>query len=142
MAASFDNIVATWLVVAALLLLNVAAYRFFFSPISDVPGPFGASVTRLWHVFHIFKGDNNLQAIALHEKHGHFVRIAPDEVSVSHPDGPRLILQAPLRKASHAAFSILVPMMTGKSRLDGTACSRYLIIASSLQCLLWIPRRK
>lgn len=31
---------------------------------------------------------------------GHFVRIAPNEVSVSHPDGIKKILLMPLRKVS------------------------------------------
>lgn len=31
---------------------------------------------------------------------GHFVRIAPNEVSVSHPDGIKRVLLAPLEKAS------------------------------------------
>lgn len=30
---------------------------------------------------------------------GHFVRIAPNEVSVGHPDGPKKILLASLHKA-------------------------------------------
>lgn len=92
----------TWKGAAAqlvpILLISVAVYRRYLDPLRKVPGPFWASVTRLWQVKHIFQGDQNLQAIALHEKHGHFVRIAPNEVSVSHPDGPKLLLQAPLRK--------------------------------------------
>lgn len=91
----------TWQGVAIQLLVlitSVALYRRYFAPLSGVPGPFWASVTRLWQVKHIFQGDQNLLAIALHKKHGHFVRIAPNEVSVSHPDGPKLLLQTPLRK--------------------------------------------
>ncbi|POS73645.1 hypothetical protein DHEL01_v207961 [Diaporthe helianthi] len=34
----------------------------------------------------------------LHDKHGHFVRIADDEVSVSHPDAVRKLLLAPVPK--------------------------------------------
>lgn len=36
--------------------------------------------------------------IELHDKHGHFVRIADDEVSVSHPDAVRKLLLAPVPK--------------------------------------------
>ena len=67
----------------------------------------------------MLKGDQNLELIRLHDKHGksycftpvtpksdhklilqtgHFVRMAPNEVSVSHPDGVRKILGAPLHK--------------------------------------------
>lgn len=46
----------------------------------------------------IIKGDQNLELSRLHDKHGHFVRIAPNEVSISHPDAIRKVLLAPLRK--------------------------------------------
>lgn len=96
-----NSLFVTWQGVAVQLLVlitSIALYRRYFAPLSGVPGPFWASITRLWHVKHIFQGKQNLLAISLHEKHGHFVRIAPNEVSVSHPDGPKLLLQAPLRK--------------------------------------------
>ncbi|KAK9773521.1 putative Cytochrome P450 [Seiridium cardinale] len=69
-----------------------------YSKLSDIPGPFFASLTRLWHVRHIVIGDQNLKLVELHRKHGHFVRVSHDEVSVSHPDGLRQILLAPLPK--------------------------------------------
>lgn len=96
-----NSLFVTWQGVAVQLLILVTfvgLYRRYFAPLSGVPGPFWASITRLWHVKHIFQGKQNLLAIALHQKHGHFVRIAPNEVSVSHPDGPKLLLLAPLRK--------------------------------------------
>lgn len=90
------------LVQAVILLFSVAVYRRYLSPLSDIPGPFWASITRLWQVVHIFKGDQNLESIALHDKYGHFVRIAPNEVSVSHPDGPKSLLLTPQRKVDLA----------------------------------------
>lgn len=86
------------LVLTALVLVATAVLRRYFSAISDVPGPFWASITRLWHIYYIYNGDHNTRVMKLHEKHGHFVRIAPNEVSISHPDGPDLLLQKPLRK--------------------------------------------
>ncbi|RYO98648.1 hypothetical protein DL766_001052 [Monosporascus sp. MC13-8B] len=58
-----------------------------YDALSDVPGPLLASVSRLWHVYHFILGDQMVEFVKLHDKHGHFVRIADDEVSVSHPDG-------------------------------------------------------
>ncbi|KAI1871529.1 uncharacterized protein JN550_004523 [Neoarthrinium moseri] len=37
--------------------------------------------------------------IQLHDRHGHFIRIAHNELSVSHPDAVKKILLSPLRKA-------------------------------------------
>ncbi|KAK7915176.1 hypothetical protein PG985_012879 [Apiospora marii] len=90
-----------------LFLLTVAIWRRYFSPLSHIPGPFWASITRLWHAYHIFEGDHNTHIIKLHEKHGHFVRIAPNEVSVSHPNGPKVLLKTYLRKGDwYQAFTI------------------------------------
>lgn len=88
--------------VTALLLLvvTVATWRRCFSPLSDLPGPFWASITRLWHVKIIIAGDQNLVLSRLHEKYGHFVRMAPGEVSVTHPDAVRKIFLNPLRKVN------------------------------------------
>ncbi|KAI0142065.1 cytochrome P450 [Pestalotiopsis sp. NC0098] len=87
-------------IVTALLLLvvTVATWRRCFSPLSDLPGPFWASITRLWHVKIIIAGDQNLVLSRLHEKYGHFIRMAPGEVSVTHPDAVRKIFLNPLRK--------------------------------------------
>ncbi|ROW09024.1 hypothetical protein VMCG_02856 [Cytospora schulzeri] len=94
---SFPTVLqVTGLLVVAILSLLVR--RRYFSPLSDIPGPFIASLTRLWHMNRILKGDQNLKLIRLHDEHGHFVRVAPDEVSVSHPDALRKILLTPLRK--------------------------------------------
>lgn len=76
-----SNIVTAVLV----LLVTILAYRRYLSPLSVIPGTFWASVTRLWYVKIIIDGDQNVQLSRLHRKHGHFVRLAPNEVSVTHP---------------------------------------------------------
>ena len=68
-------------------------YQRYVSDLSDIPGPFIASITRFWHVCVILQGKQNLSIKALHEKHGPFVRIAPNEVSVCHPDGSSKLLR-------------------------------------------------
>ncbi|CAO2654611.1 Nn.00g113440.m01.CDS01 [Neocucurbitaria sp. VM-36] len=89
-------------IVAVLIvgLSSLLVWRRYFSAISDIPGPFAASFTRLWHMQRILKGDQNLELIRQHEKHGHFVRMSYDEVSVSHPDAIKKILLAPLHKGN------------------------------------------
>lgn len=87
---------------ALVLLLTTLAWRRFLSPLRDVPGPFWASLTRLWHVKIIIDGNQNEQLRDAHERYGPFVRMAPNEVSVSHPDGVKKLLLATLPKASNA----------------------------------------
>ncbi|KAF2728578.1 benzoate 4-monooxygenase cytochrome P450 [Polyplosphaeria fusca] len=115
------------LVLFAAILLSFACgfalYRRHFTGLASIPGPYWASFTRLWQVYHIFIGDHNLCSISLHEKHGYFVRIAPEEVSVSHPDGPRIILQALLRKGDwYRIFAVPdFRFKTPQSTLDAKA---------------------
>jgi hypothetical protein len=81
------------------VLLLILLTRRYASRLSSVPGPAWASVTRLWHVYRLWKGDYIVHLLALHEQYGHFIRIAPNEVSVSHPDAIKKVLLAPLRKS-------------------------------------------
>ncbi|ORY56949.1 cytochrome P450 [Pseudomassariella vexata] len=88
-------------------LISLLIWRRYCSPLRDIPGPFLASFTRLWHVGKIFAGDQNLELIRLHDQHGHFVRIADDEVSVSHLDGIKKLLLAPIPKGYWYSGTIL-----------------------------------
>lgn len=87
------------LVVAGIvLLITIIIYRRHFSPLKDIPGPFWASFSRLWHLRITYDGNQNEQLTQAHEKYGHFVRLANNEVSVCHPDAIRKVLLAPLKK--------------------------------------------
>jgi hypothetical protein len=60
-----------------------AIYQIYLSPLSAIPGPFWASLSRTWLISHVLRRDLIHVTPALHAKHGKFVRIAPDEISVS-----------------------------------------------------------
>ena len=66
-----------------LLFLSYVVYLHFLSPTSSIPGPFFASISRLWLLKHSWDGDMHRTMITLHAKHGKLVRTGPDEVSVS-----------------------------------------------------------
>lgn len=53
-------------------IIAIIVWRKYFYTISDVPGPFFASFTRLWHLVQVHEGDQNLRMIELHDKHGRF----------------------------------------------------------------------
>lgn len=57
--------VSLFLVLICTLLLHRR-----YSMLGDIPGPFVASFTRLWHVRHILIGDQNLQLVKLHKELG------------------------------------------------------------------------
>lgn len=89
----------SWLITLPwLTILTVAIYRRYLSSNSDIPGPFWASITRFWHVKQVIGGQQNIRIWELHKELGPFVRIAPNEISVSHPDAPRKLLLDTLDK--------------------------------------------
>ncbi|KAG6366701.1 hypothetical protein INS49_000880 [Diaporthe citri] len=116
--------------IATVIVLTVIRRR-FFSPISSIPGPFLASITRLWHLRQIASGKQNLKLIEQHDKHGHFVRMAPNEVSVNHPDAVKALLLTTLPKGDwykivcfpDYRFSTPFSMLDPK---DKNECSKYL----------------
>jgi cytochrome P450 len=81
-------------------LLTVAIKRRYFSPLSDIPGPFLASITRFWEIRTLLQGDSVNAIYDLHRRHGPFVRIAPNEISVCHRDAPKKLLLTALQKDS------------------------------------------
>lgn len=54
----------------ALLLLVVIIRRRYFSPVSDIPGPFVASFSLLWQFYHVIDGHTEKATIELHRKYG------------------------------------------------------------------------
>lgn len=92
---------------AILVLLGTILWR-RYSSLRDVPGPFLASITRLWHAKQIKDGTQKMATIQLHDELGPFVRIAPDEVSVAHPDALRKLLLTPQKKVCQQT-NITVP---------------------------------
>jgi hypothetical protein len=56
-------------------------YRLFFAPLSRLPGPRLTALTKLWIMYHEFKGGRTALIDELHQRYGPIVRISPDEVS-------------------------------------------------------------
>lgn len=80
-------------------LVLAALQRRYFSPVSDIPGPFISSISgNLWHLLQVIKGHPEAELIELHKKHGIFVRIGYNEIDVSHTDVVDKVLSARFRK--------------------------------------------
>ncbi|KAF3035372.1 hypothetical protein E8E11_000469 [Didymella keratinophila] len=69
-------------------------------PLAKAPGPLWPSLSRTWLMMRMHYGDYHLHQVALHDKYGPLVRIAPNELSYSKPDGVPVIyrLTRPLEK--------------------------------------------
>ncbi|KAF2970786.1 hypothetical protein GQX73_g2847 [Xylaria multiplex] len=71
-----------------------------FHPLSKVPGPWLASVSRVWYMVQIATGETEKTTRRLHEKYGPVLRTSPNEVTCASPDAIKLIYrtQQPLNK--------------------------------------------
>ena len=80
-------------VLATLAISNVIYLR-YFHPLAQIPGPFLASITRLWLVAKARTWQRHRIEISLHKKYGPIVRISPNEIMVSDPKYVKMIYGA------------------------------------------------
>lgn len=65
-----------WPIVAFSLLGSILAlmlYRRYMAPLSGVPGPFWASVGRMWHTRMIMRGNQGEDLLQLHQEYGRYL---------------------------------------------------------------------
>lgn len=62
--------IQTLLTAITLYLISWIVYCRYFHPLHAIPGPFLASISRVWIVFKTMKGDMEHTQRALHKKHG------------------------------------------------------------------------
>ncbi|KAJ8124336.1 hypothetical protein O1611_g9303 [Lasiodiplodia mahajangana] len=70
-----------------------ATYNIYFHPLSNIPGPYTWSASRLPFIFSLLKGTIVHDFQQLHKKYGPVIRIAPDEVTFAGADAWSDILQ-------------------------------------------------
>jgi hypothetical protein len=79
---------------------QIIYYR-FFHPLRHFPGPFWASVTRLWIAYHNILGDECETELALHKKYGPVLRITPTLLLVSDATKLPEVYSRQANKSSH-----------------------------------------
>lgn len=65
---------------------SLIIYRVWFSPLNKFPGPFQARIFALWLTTQMVNHDCYLKIAALHKKYGKYVRIGPNDLSISDAD--------------------------------------------------------
>jgi tryprostatin B 6-hydroxylase len=82
-------LVGAWL---AGIYASLLFWRTFLNPLNKFPGPFGARFSQFWWSQHIGAGSKAfVKSQKLHAKYGHFVRVTPHALSITHPDAPELL---------------------------------------------------
>ena len=67
--------------IVALWILDII-YKCTFHQLASVPGPFLAKFSQSWRNIRYFRGVWHSEIVALHQKYGSVVRIAPNELSI------------------------------------------------------------
>ena len=62
------------------LVLCYVVYQRYLHPLASIPGPFAASISRLWITRLSWVGGTHKVMVDLHRQHGKYVRIGPNEV--------------------------------------------------------------
>lgn len=66
----------------------------FFHPLSGFPGPYVASITNWWKVYHVYQLDLHEVVLSLHQKYGPVVRIGPNDLHFWNPEALTAIYKA------------------------------------------------
>ncbi|KAG9248744.1 flavonoid 3',5'-hydroxylase [Calycina marina] len=82
------------------IIYQIVYYR-YFHPLAKFPGPFWASVTRIWVAWHNFKEDERFVEYDLTKKHGPIIRISPTLLLVNSASSLPLIYHRHADKTKH-----------------------------------------
>jgi cytochrome P450 len=72
--------------VLAYLAVYLPIYNIFFHPLRHFPGPKLWAMTRVPYTRNEISGQPQKTTLKLHQEYGPFVRVAPEILSISHPD--------------------------------------------------------
>lgn len=70
---------------------SIIIYRRYFHRLRHFPGPSGAAITKFWHVWKCFEGNNHLVVDDLYKQYGPIIRTGPEELTIVDPSIPSLI---------------------------------------------------
>ncbi|RYC59712.1 hypothetical protein CHU98_g6501 [Xylaria longipes] len=73
------------------LFFSLIIFRVLFHPLRRFPGPLGFKVSSAWFATRLTGRDAFRQLLKLHEKHGDFVRIGSNDLSITHPKAVQAI---------------------------------------------------
>ena len=73
------------LVICGVVLVLYALFNRYGRGLSRFNGPFLASLTSLWGVWHVWATADRPPYVHLHKKYGHVVRLSPNKLSFAQP---------------------------------------------------------
>ena len=99
---------------------SLFAYRLLLNPLNRLPGPFSTRISALAFSWMCRNGNAHIQLAHLHSRYGHFVRINPGAVSVSHLDAIELVQGATTKCVKGPSYDITKPLTSLQMTRDKT----------------------
>ncbi|KAI5303189.1 hypothetical protein KEM56_007810 [Ascosphaera pollenicola] len=116
-----DYLATPWTPVVLFLLWHIIPYFRLWS-LHDIPGPFLAKFSNIYAFYLSRRGIKYLVVDALHDKHGKFVRIQPNHISVADDAAIKTILGHGLLKADYydAFYAVDPDIFATRNKADHT----------------------
>ncbi|KAI0017179.1 cytochrome P450 [Xylariomycetidae sp. FL0641] len=108
-AFAWEIIQQYWMILVPAFIVTRMLYKRYASPLRSYPGPWLASCSRVWKVYSTATEASQFDHIALHQKYGPVVRIAPNELSFASPQAARGVLAAGKRFYKTDFYSVFPP---------------------------------
>ncbi|KXJ90965.1 trichothecene C-15 hydroxylase [Microdochium bolleyi] len=123
-----------------LLLIN-PLYNIFLHPLRHIPGPKLWAITHIFYSKSVYNGLVHKDLLELHRVYGPVVRVAPNSVNISHPEGQRDLKGhrkggADENGKDPAVFGLSASNLIGAPREEHTAQRRILSHAFSAQTMV------
>jgi tryprostatin B 6-hydroxylase len=96
----------------------LVSYRLVFSPLRKFPGPFAARISNLWFSSQLGKHDAHKKILALHDKHGDFLRIGSSDLSIVHPKAVQAIYGFGSKCTKADWYDLTFPMVSMQTTRD------------------------
>ncbi|KAF1943290.1 cytochrome P450 [Clathrospora elynae] len=108
----YSSFIAALLVTSSFwvpLWLYIGAYRVFFHPLKDYPGPFGAKLSRWWTLKQTWDSSLHYHRVLqrLQSEHGDYVRTGPRELTIFDAAAIQSILGAQSKTSKGPFFDVM-----------------------------------
>jgi len=114
--ASFKDALALSLRLTGVFLIavytNCVVYRLFLNPLNKIPGPYFARLSKFNHAFQNTNFNAHLKLLEMHEAYGKFVRLGPNDISVSDADGTEVVSSAKSRCTKGPWYDLNSPLLS------------------------------
>ncbi|KAI1363787.1 cytochrome P450 [Xylaria arbuscula] len=107
------------------LYSSLIVYRLIFHPIRAFPGPIGLKISSAWFATYLRRQDAFRQLEILHKKHGNFVRVGSNDLSIAHPKAVQAIYGVGTRCRKADWYDLTYPRVSLQSTRDDALHSRW-----------------